>query len=297
MSSSVFEHNVEHLSTRFLKGKRVFYCDKQGREHRVGKVHMCVFHPEKPLVMGLLVRRPDLAFMVHRSDIFVWRDAFSIEDGRIKLSSDRLRWGKKALKQAPPSGDVCEDDAAPIDYEKCVLWEGMPLITRNGQNIGSVGDVLFSVNTGRVIQVVATQGAGTDALIGTRTIPANLLVGFRFGKGARLRDSAASNQSLTQNGSSDTELLGAIMIDDAAEQLEEAGGAAVALGTGVGKVQQRVVQNVKDITPPLQDATKTVAREATKAAYKGAQATQQQLKRAKGMFAAFKEEYDKASRD
>ena len=231
MASSVFEHNVEQLSTRFLKGKRVFYCDKQGREHRVGKVHMCVFHPEKPLVMGLLVRRPDLAFMVHRSDIFVWRDAFSIEDGRIKLSSDRLRWGKKALKQAPPSGDVCEDDAVLFDYEKCVLWEGMPLITRNGQHIGSVGDVLFSVNTGSVIQVVATQGAGTDALIGTRTIPANLLVGFRFGKGARLRDSAASNQSLTQNGSSDTELLGAIMIDDAAEQLEEAGGAAVALGT------------------------------------------------------------------
>lgn len=297
MTSSVFEHNVEQLSTRFLKGKRVFYCDNHGREHRLGKVHTCVFHPDKPLVMGLLVRRPDLAFMVHRDDIFVWRDAFTLEDGRVKLSSDKLRWGKKALKQAPPSGDMSNDEAASFDYEKCVLWEGMPLITRNGQQIGNVGDVLFSVNTGRVVQVVATQGAGTDALVGTRTIPAQLLVGFRFGKGARLRDSAASSQTLTENGSSDTELLGAIMIDDEAEQLEETGGAAVALGVGVGKVQQRVVQNVKEITPPLQDATKTVAREATKAAYKGAQATQQQLKRAKGMFAAFKEEFDKASHD
>ena len=278
--------SAKTYSTKELSGKRVVG-GKSG-DSRLGKVDRFVFHPSSKRCVGFLVKRPDLALMFHREDMFVPLDGFDIVDGRVALPyKDKEMEGRAAIKRLG------------LDWDSCVLWEGMPIVTENGTECGTVGDVVFSRATGKVISVSADKGATAKALLGEVVIPADMIRGFKTGMGAELAvaDSAADGDQEAD----DEPLRGAILVSDSVLRVQTEGGLAETAGYQAAIAQDKVRRKVAQAKSQAKNQAKPKVDEATKAAGdavgKGAYATGRQLRRAKGMFSAFKDEFDKAVSD
>ena len=79
------------LSMKQLVGVRVYKTKPASRREqkkgvdestkRVGKVHNLVFSPDGKRVVGLMVKRPDIAGMVKRDDVFLALDSMGVIDG------------------------------------------------------------------------------------------------------------------------------------------------------------------------------------------------------------------------
>ena len=259
-----------------LVGKRVF-ADKSSAKKpeavsKLGKVRHCVFHPSQRRCVGFIVKRPDLLWMFRRKDVFVALGGYTMVDGRVVVSRS---------PEAPDKG-ACK--ALGVNYDDCVLWGGLPVIGEDGTVYGSVGDVAFDEETGEVETLQVTQGATANALLGVREIPGSLIRGFKRGIGT----------ALAVNGETGEEpVLGAILEADQVADLDAEGGLAAKAGEATAVVAERARETVEAVKPAVSGATKA----AGKAVNAGAYATGRQIKRASGMFAAFKEEYDKARKE
>lgn len=259
-----------------LVGKRVFAdrssAKKPDAAKKLGKVRHCVFHPTQRRCIGFIVKRPDLLWMFHRKDMFVALDGYNMVDGRVLVKRDPEATDKGACK------------ALGVNWDDCVLWAGLPVIAEDGTVFGTVGDVTFERKGGEVESIQVTQGATANALLGVREIPGSLIRGFKRGIGTALSVSGQEGEE---------PVLGAILVADEAADLSVEGGLAAKAGEATAVVADRARETVESVKPAVSSATKA----AGKAVNKGAYATGRQIKRASGMFSAFKEEYDKARRE
>ena len=106
----------EYLISELL-GVPVYEPGKKGKpSKRVGKVRHFVFHPKARRVVGFTVKRPDIALMAHRSDLFVALDGFEIEEGHILIDPKSSSVGKAACKHLG------------ISWDECIMWQGLPLL-------------------------------------------------------------------------------------------------------------------------------------------------------------------------
>lgn len=249
------------MTSKDLIGLRVVG-GKSG-EKQIGKVRHLVFHPKERRVVGFIVKRPDLALMFHRKDLFVALDSYEMEDGRVVVSPDSGATDNAACKRLG------------VKWDDCVLWHGMSIVTESGKNVGIVGTVEFEALSGRVVSVVADRGATSKALLGTLEIPVESIRGFRFGIGERISDLDERGEAVEE----EDELRGAILVTDDVLDMEPEGGIAEKAGQAVGKVM-----------PVAHEA----AQKAGEAVNKGAVALGTQVGKTKTMFSDFKEEYQKA---
>lgn len=257
------------LDTQRLIGQRVYLRHPvEGDEDAVkklGRAHACVFHPTEARCVGLLVKRPDAALMFRRPEVFAPLCALELRGDAIVVPEGIGALGKQALR----------DDGITLD--ECVLWVGMPVACADGTPIGLVGSVSFEEGTGRVANLRLGQGAATEALLGTHVVPADIIRGFRRGAVEGLEG----------------EHPGAILVDDAAKEAACTDGLAAAAGRATALTGAKLRRTAASATPAVKQAT----RDAGKAVSKAAFTTGRQLGRATGMFAAFKEEFDKARND
>ena len=264
------------ISTNELTGLRVVSNRvkvKKGEEiestRKIGKVRACVFHPYEKRFVGVIVKRPDAAWMFHRKDLFVAYDAYDLVDGRMVLREDGLT-----------DGAACK--AMNISWDDCVLWVGMSVMTRSGETLGLVGDIVVERETGNIVTLEVTTGATANAILGTRSIPVDLIKGFRQGIGTALS---------TYDDQEEERILGAILVDDAAAAIPTEGGVAEKAGEATAKVSHKAHEAVESVKPVVSEAAAATGE----AVNKGAYVTGRQLVRARGMFSGFKEEYQKAS--
>lgn len=252
-----------------LRGVRVLG-GKNGTSH-IGKVRRLVFHPRERRVVGFIVKRPDLALMFHRKDLFVSINGFDIVDGRV------------VVRQAPDATDKGACKALGIDWDTCVMWEGLPLVTESGETLGMVGTVTFDRETGAISTVTADAGATANTLLGTRVIPSSYIKGFRRGIGVALvqQDEAGAEQD------EDEIELGAILVSDEAMKLVAEGSVAEKAGAATAVAVNKVNTTVK---PAVTNAAKAT----TQAVGKGVRAVGKRAVETKDAFSGFKEEYDKA---
>ena len=252
-----------------LRGVRVLG-GKNGTSH-IGKVRRLVFHPRERCVVGFIVKRPDLALMFHRKDLFVSINGFDIVDGRV------------VVRQTPDATDKGACKALGIDWDTCVMWEGLPLMTESGETLGMVGTVTFDRATGAISTVTADAGATANTLLGTRVIPASYIKGFRRGIGVALvqQDEAGAEQD------EDEIELGAILVSDEAMKLVAEGSVAEKAGAATAVAVNKVNTTVK---PAVTNAAKAT----TQAVGKGVRAVGKRAEETKDAFSGFKEEYDKA---
>lgn len=259
------------LSAKGLTGLRL----RQGESNKVmGRVHCLVFHPKKRTCVGFLVKRPDVALMFHRKDCFVAIDGFSISDDGIHVKEGDGFAGQAACRRLD------------LDLDSCVIWQGMPVLTENGSEAGIVDDVLIDASNGRVEGIVPGKGATAKMLLGTSTIPRELILGFRMGIGDQLNITAGE-------GDDEYDVRGAIVVSDRALALEGEGGLAEKAGKTAAVATEKA-HRAKTAAKPKVSA---VAKATERAVGKGAFALGRQLSRSKGMFATFKSEYEKAVAD
>lgn len=235
---------------------------------KMGRVRACVFHPSDKRCVGFIVKRPDLALMFHRKDLFVAYNGYDVVDGNIVVRDDPAATDKGACK------------ALGINWDDCVLWVGLPVMCQDGTSFGIVGSVLFDAETGVIDSLMVSQGATANTLLGVRRVPLSMMRGFRRGMGAALTGGSADDEAE----------LGAILVDDAVRDLPVEGGVAEKAGQATAIVGDKAHKAIDKVKPKASEA----AAAAGEAVNKGAYATGRQLKRASGMFSAFKEEYDKA---
>lgn len=297
------------LSTNQLMNDKVIMPrGRKEKEKRVGKVRRFVFHPKEKRCIGFIVKRPDAALMFHRKDLFVAIDRITIEDDEIHVDGADDSIGGRAVKRLD------------VEWDNCVLWVGMQVVSESGQVMGVVGNVLFDERTGTVEAIELDAGATSRALLGVATVPASLIKGFRFGAGSRL---SGYQDEVVDDESEDDELseedLGAILVSDEALDLEPEGGLAEKAGrasvTAAAKGRQAAEQAKAagaDLAAKVKEKGAEAAEQA-KASYeeskpqreemgkkaeevvnKGAYFTGVQIAKSKKMFAGFMENYRKA---
>ena len=276
--------DAQLVSTKKLFGMKVV-SGKKGK--RIGKVRRFVFHPTQRRCIGILVKRPDAALMFHRKDLFV------------SLAGCEVRDGELVVKDGPNATDAGAVKALGVDWDACVIWVGMPVMTESGDFLGFVESVKFDGATGEVDSLTTENGAANDAVLGRRTVPAGMVRGFRRGKGIALAPVG------DYHGEDDDQASerGAILVFDEVAGIAAEGGVAAAAGKATAVVTNKAKQGMaktKAVVAEQAGRARPVAQRAAektgKAVEAGAFAAGKQLGRASGMFAAFKEEYDKASR-
>ena len=144
----------------------------------MGRVGDVLFHPDEPRVIGFTVERPDVAMMVERRDRMLALDRTTFADGRIEVNG-KAAWDGSAGKRLG------------VDWDKSVVWTGMPVHTSSGTQLGLVRDAVFDPATGALNALGLTSGMAADIAVGVRDLPARLVVGFD-GAGVIVADEAAS---------------------------------------------------------------------------------------------------------
>ncbi len=261
------------INTKDLTGMKVWIEKPRKKDpdatKKMGKVRACVFHPQEKRCVGFIVKRPDVAWMFHRKDLFVAYNGYDLVDGAI------------VVRDAPEATDKGACKALGVNWDECVLWVGLPVMCQDGTEFGLVGSVSYDAKTGAIVSLDVTQGATANTLLGQRHIPVSMIKGFRYGMGAEL---------VFTNDEEEDAVRGAILVDDAVKELVVEGGLAERAGEATAVVADKAHHAVESVKPKVSEAA-AVAGEAVN---KGAYATGRQLKRASGMFSEFKEEYDKA---
>lgn len=249
---------------------------------KMGRVRACVFHPRQKRCVGLLVKRPDVALMFRRSDVFVAIDGFDQIDGHLMIRDNPQATDRGACK------------ALDINLDDCVLWLGLAVMCEDGTSFGVVGDVLFHLQTGLVEALVVNKGMTANTLLGRLNVPASEIRGFRRGMGTQLY--------LADDD--DERALGCIIVSDAVKNLEVTGGVAEKAGAASAVATDKAKRVVRKVKPKAQEAVDSIkptaqkaAKAASKAVDKGVYATGRQIGRATGMFGAFKDEFNKAFHD
>ena len=283
------------INTGKLVGTKVLG-GKDGTQ-RIGKVHSCVFHPTEKRCIGFLIKRPDLLLMFHRSDSFVTLNGFTWQDSAIVLNNEKGTTGEAACKRLG------------IDWEECVLWVGLVVCTKSGQALGYADSVEFDQETGKVTRLFLDEGSTAGVLLGKRELPASMVLGFKRGMGSPLSSYAKRQMKEDVNGPTRREMTlkeelseyGAILVTDDAKDVqatggfaEKAGQATAVAGAKVKDVAATATESVKKATESAKPTVKKATKAAGEAVNKGAYVTGRQISRAKGMFGAFKDEFNKA---
>ncbi len=238
---------------------------------KVGRIHAFVFHPKEPRLVGFLVKRPDIALMFHRKDLFVAFNGWHIQDGDIVLNNTAGSKDRSACKELS------------IDLDECVIWVGLPVITQDGTQLGVVDSVTFDDQNGRVLALEISQGTTANALLGQRTLPPEDICGFKRGIGTQLY----------MADDDDERALGALLVKDTAKDAQVVGGAAEKAGTATAVAKDKVTRTYKRMKPKVQQASQEATKAAVDAVEKGVYATGKQIGRTKGMFKNFKDEFKK----
>ena len=233
------------ITTNELTGVRVLG-GKTGTK-RIGKVRRFVFHPKEKRCVGFIVKRPDLLWMFRRKDKFVSIEGYDLVDGRI------------VIRNVPEATDRAACKALGVDWDSCVLWIGLPVMTEDGQVFGTVGNVTFNRLTGAIDSFDTDSGATANALLGKRTIPANLIKGFRRGMGVALA------QTGEEGAQEEHAVLGAILVADEVKQIAAEGGVAEKAGAATAIAVDKVQTTVDKAKPVVSEAAKKRVRWSTKA--------------------------------
>lgn len=167
------------LTTKEVRGVKVVRPHKPGKEYtkdgiprhrrKIGKIYKTVFSPDGLRVVGFIVRRPDLLWMFKRPERFLALDAMDVQDGMIVATKGGDSWDDRAIKRLG------------VDYDTCILWEGIEVKTSEGANLGHVDEISFDERTGALNSLFLDDGGAARALIGSVEIPAELMVGYKKG--------------------------------------------------------------------------------------------------------------------
>lgn len=236
----------------------------------VGRIHLFIFDGKR--CAGILVKRPDVALMFRRKDLFAAFPAIEVMDGSFIISSDYDKLSNSYLRENN------------IHLASTVVWDGMDVYTESGERLGSIDTVAINSQTGYIDHIIVSFGATSNALLGKRKLDFDMLIGFGTGGGARL---------LTTD-KHDTGECGCIIVKDSARNIQMEGGAAEKAAKASVKAQVVAKKTAKDISEKAKPAYEKAKDVAGKAAKEGASVAGKKYQETKDGILGFKDEFLKA---
>lgn len=272
---------------------------EQPEPKRYGKVHNLVFSPDSRHVVGIMVRRPDVAGMVKQDDRFVPLDCIEFHEGGLLCAGTKESFDGEACKRLG------------LDLDSCIIWEGADVICESGKFLGYVMDASFDVATGDVDCFCANEGNTAGGLVGYFEIPAAWVV--RYDKGRMIVRDAAADLELSGGLAAKVGEGYAHAKDEAKKataKFDDAAAKAVDKGSrGLGKMIGKAKRKVQEAKESYDEAAGTAAEGAAPAGNgvassstsadngaKVAHAVGEQLGKTKGMFSGFLREFKEASK-
>ena len=306
-----------------LVGSRVYVHGKQTKKQRkndqpadpkkIGKVHNLVFSADSRVVVGVMLKRPDIAGMVKRDDRFIPLDALKFVDAGVICRGEKGDFDKAACKRLS------------LDLDHCIIWGGADVYCESGKFLGYVMDARVDVETGEVDCFCVQEGSAASSLVGTFDIPAAWVI--RYDRGRMIVKDQAAKIELS-GGLAGKAGEGYAAAKEGAKQAASKAGAAASVAVdkgshGLGKVIGKAKVGVQRAVEDFQEASgadgasragKAAANKAVgdasaaagngvaqaKAAsdngQKAARAVGEQLGKTKGMFSGFLREFKDASK-
>lgn len=306
-----------------LVGSRVYVHGKQTKKQRkndqpadpkkIGKVHNLVFSADSRVVVGVMLKRPDIAGMVKRDDRFIPLDALKFVDAGVICRGEKGDFDKDACKRLS------------LDLDHCIIWGGADVYCESGKFLGYVMDARVDVETGEVDCFCVQEGSAASSLVGTFDIPAAWVI--RYDRGRMIVKDQAAKIELS-GGLAGKAGEGYAAAKEGAKQAASKAGAAASVAVdkgshGLGKVIGKAKVGVQRAVEDFQEASgadgasragKAAANKAVgdasaaagngvaqaKAAsdngQKAARAVGEQLGKTKGMFSGFLREFKDASK-
>jgi sporulation protein YlmC with PRC-barrel domain len=192
--------------------------------------------------------------MFKRKDRFLAWDAFRVIDGRVVATIDRDSWDEPACKRLG------------IDWDECLIIEGMMLVTTDGEKVGAIDSVEYNERTGVATAFQVTDGVAAKTLVGVSKIPLDLIVGYRKGRMVAKR---------------------------AAAEVKAEGGLAEKAGEQAAIATHAIKEKTESARKTVSNVGKKAGKVADNALDAGSKALGKQLGRTKGMFKGFRDEYKK----
>ena len=156
---------TELLGAKVLLPKKSATKGKHAGEERfskLGKIHNVVFAPFKQgqpsQVVGVMVQKPDIAGMIKQDDAFVTLESLETIEQGLCVKDPENNVDKAAIKRLN------------LDFDNCILWQGMEARTKSGKSLGYVSGAEFDQFTGVVSAFLVGDGAGSEALVGSFAI-------------------------------------------------------------------------------------------------------------------------------
>ena len=281
------------ISSQEACRQRVYIRTKKGRLRKFGRIRAVVFHPNKAQAVGYIIKRPDLLWMFKRKDRFVAADCVTPVEG-----------GWEILEQSGTyDGAACR--RLEIDYDECIIWEGMPVQSEDGRELGTIAAVFYDEETLNIDRIDLSTGSVARKLLGEADITREDIVGY--GGGAivvreRVKEVEEAGGVAAQAGEAwaVTKHTASVKVEEgkqaAAETAHKAGQAvdrgAEAAGKAVGSAN-RAVADALDRHEAKKEAEQASGK--VTGVDKAANSVGKQLGRASRMFSDFKSEYDKAA--
>ncbi|MCL2529926.1 MAG: PRC-barrel domain-containing protein [Coriobacteriia bacterium] len=255
------------ISTKKLTGTRVIKGKKLPRN--AGKVHRFIFYPDQKRVAGFETKKSDFLLMFKRRGRFVAINGYYMYEDYAFIRNEKGASGKAAYKAL----NLYPDDS--------VLWIGLPVITEDGESVGVVNDVTFALPSGEVQSIEAGPKAMGKLTQGTRTIPVELIKGYSAA--AETVETEAAEAEKKKLSPAIIVLTEALAIDIDTEK---------SIAAQAGKKASAIAGKVGVDSAAVSEKAKSAAQTAGAVASAGAAATGKQLKKAGGMFSAFKDAYN-----
>lgn len=300
---------------------------------RLGKVHQVVCAPDGMQVIGFMVKRPDVVGMVKREDVFLAFDSFAVCDDGIYCTHQKTGVGKAAIKRLGLDWDSCimwaGMDVSTVrgkslgyivdfDFNTATGKVETFKISNSGTAHALIGTVDVPASSLRGCHgqtMIVADGAATQTFSGGFAAKAGEAVGNAQVAGAEAgkKMAAAADKALEKGSYSLGRVLGkakravteATQLDPDVPELEAQ---EVKISSPVTSVQAeqhtnttaaKTSQETPDKTGKTSHAKSVSAKEKVSSddtAAKAARALGRNLSKTRGMFAAFKEEFDKSSK-
>lgn len=225
------------------QSKKQIEAGEEPQPKKLGRVHNLVFSPDSRRVVGIMVKRPDIAGMVKQADRFLALDAMDVREGGIVCTREKDGFDDAAAKRLG------------LDLDRSIIWGGADVHCESGKFLGYVMDARFDLATGDVDCFCAQEGETASALVGSFEIPAAWVL--RFSKGTMVvRDEAATLQ--LSGGLAGKAGEGYAVVKDKAKETAAKAGAAAgeavdkgshALGGALGRLgagMKQAVGNFQD---------------------------------------------------
>ena len=250
-----------------VSGLKVF--DQEGKSY--GRLHFVVFLPKEKTCAGFLVKRPDVAWMFRRKDLFIPLDACVSAEYEFIFNGQDYTVGSEALKKKK------------INIDACIIWDGMYAVTKSGKLIGQISSVVFSKNDGKIVKVmIGSTNRARDLLYGKIALPSSYVEGFRFVKPEAFKKLGIEKEDICE---------GVIVLKDEVADIIVEKGLIYQASSTASKVTAKIKAETEQMASTIQKQTKKIQKSVDSGAY----AAGEKLSGLTGMFSEFKEEYKKAS--